>query len=277
MPIKDWDTVDANNDSIPDTSINMEEGMAPSLYNDSWRAIMSDIRLQHENAEWIGLGDDITWVNGTQFKVSGNLTATYAVDRYIQMVGDSTGTITGQITNSSYGAPDTTVTVTWDSGSMVDEDLEAYLYILNLVDVSPDIEAGTVKEFFMATAPEGWTLDTSTEWNQIRKMIVDKNNGGTYAGSDDALRCDEVPTHTHGGISASGSTTTNGNHSHSGGGNAGCNQGSGDNNLMSCGRYNTGSAGNHSHSFSFSVTTGNPSSYEDWTPRYAKFIMATKD
>ena len=79
--------------------------------------------------------------------------------------------------------------------------------------------------------------------------------GGFFGADTHTLTEGELARHDHSGStdsdshSHSGTTDSDGNHRHSGGGNAGCAQGSGDNNLMSCGRQNTGFAGSHDHSF----------------------------
>jgi hypothetical protein len=69
------------------------------------------------NNQWITLAGPYTWISGTQFSVATNLTATLQLGMRIQEV-DGSGTHTGTITAASYGAPNTTVTVVWDSGSM---------------------------------------------------------------------------------------------------------------------------------------------------------------
>ena len=275
MAIKDWSTTDLNNATITGTSINWQEGQAPSTLNNSARAVMSDVRAQHEDAEWINFGDNVNYVSGTSFTVPGDLTEDYAVERKIRAVGSATGTIYGEITNTVFSSPNTTVTVSWDSGSLQNESLEVSVGILNYIQPKKSFPAGTKTSFYQAAAPTGWVIDSDTTWNQVRMIAVDNSNGGDSGGSDDALEMDEVPSHTH-PVSGSGSTNTTGSHLHSGGGNPFCAQGSGGNNLMSCGRQNTGTAGNHSHTFSFSVTSSANSGAENYTPRYAKFIVCEK-
>jgi len=77
-------------------------------------------------SEWLTSGDTPTYVSATSFKVSGDKTTDYQVNRRIQM--SITGsTLYGTIASSSYSAPDTTVTVTMDSGSL-DNTLSAVNY-----------------------------------------------------------------------------------------------------------------------------------------------------
>lgn len=72
-------------------------------------------------------GDNVdntaTYVSSTQFTISGNVTSAYHVGRPVRLVGTTTGTIYGNITASSYSAPNTTVTVSWVSGSLSSEAL----------------------------------------------------------------------------------------------------------------------------------------------------------
>ena len=111
--LKTWSTTAAsNNQSTPD---GWPEGQAPSTVNDCGREMMASIRTWYEDAQWIDYGHTPTYVSTTQFSVSGDQTTKYAVGRRVRIVGASTGY--GSITASSYGAPNTTVTVTWDSGN----------------------------------------------------------------------------------------------------------------------------------------------------------------
>ena len=105
-------TASDNNDSPPNGA---PENMAPSAVNDTIRQIMADIRSWYESAEWIDLGDAPTRVSDTEFSVSGDQTAVYTENRRVKVVGGSTNY--GSITASSYSSPNTTVTVTWDSGA----------------------------------------------------------------------------------------------------------------------------------------------------------------
>lgn len=133
--IKDWsNTASNNNDTAPD---GWPEGMAPSDVNNVGRENMSAVRRWYEDAEWRDFGDTVTYVSGTSFTVSGDLTARYVANRRIRAVGASTGTIYGSIDSSSYSSPNTTVTVTWDSGSLVSEALSVSLSVTPSNDPIP--------------------------------------------------------------------------------------------------------------------------------------------
>lgn len=114
--IKLWSTTPASNNSSPPQGA--PEGMAPSTVNDIMRQQMSDHRTQWEEASWFDYGYTISYVAATQFKFgAADRTALAEVSRRVRaQVG--AGTIYGLITASSYSAPDTTVTVSWDSGSL---------------------------------------------------------------------------------------------------------------------------------------------------------------
>lgn len=114
MGIKDWSTTAASNNSASPNGF--PEGMSPSGVNDSAREMMATLRAWYEAAQWINLGHTPTRTSGTAFTVATDLTATYAAGRRLQCNDGST--LYGVITSSSYSAPNTTVNVTMDSGSL---------------------------------------------------------------------------------------------------------------------------------------------------------------
>lgn len=107
-------TAASNNSAVPN---GFPESMAPSGVNDAARQMMASIRTWYETAEWINLGHTPTYIGATQFSVPTDLTATYQVGRRIKAVGSTPFTIYGTISASAYASV-TTVTVTWDSGSL---------------------------------------------------------------------------------------------------------------------------------------------------------------
>lgn len=114
MPIADYSTTAASNNSAPPNG--MPEGQAPSTVNDTVRQIMADIRSWYETAQWVDYGFTPTRTGATTFTVSGDHTDIFVVNRRIKCVDSSD--LYGYIASSSYGAPNTTVTVTLDSGSL---------------------------------------------------------------------------------------------------------------------------------------------------------------
>ena len=132
--IKDYSTTAGNNTSVGGVSI--AEGMLPSNINNAFRAVAADVREWYNDAQWVIYGDGdgahtCTYVSGTSFKIVGaNVTSIYETDRRIKAIGSSTGTIFGTISSSSFSS-DTTVNVTWDSGSLQNESLVIYIAILS--------------------------------------------------------------------------------------------------------------------------------------------------
>jgi hypothetical protein len=119
--IKDYSLTPASNMSI--NSIDISEGCPPSSINNAIRQEMADTRSFYESGGFVAWGHTCTYASATTFTVSGDVTAVYVANRRIRAVGTATGTIYGKVASSSYSAPNTTVTVTWDSGSLSNEAL----------------------------------------------------------------------------------------------------------------------------------------------------------
>jgi hypothetical protein len=113
--IKNFSATAASNSLPPPDGF--PEGQAASTYNNSARELMAAIRRQHEQAEWIDLGDVPTYISGTSFSVPNNRTAVYQVGRRIRIVDGVPATFYGTITASVFGSV-TTVTVALDSGAI---------------------------------------------------------------------------------------------------------------------------------------------------------------
>jgi len=116
MAIKSYSTTPSSNNSAPPNGF--PEGMAPASLNDGMRQVMADIRSWYEDPAWIDLGDTPTYVSTTSFTLSGDKTGTYVVGRRIRAIGTTPFTIYGVIATSTFSSPNTTVTVTWDSGTL---------------------------------------------------------------------------------------------------------------------------------------------------------------
>lgn len=114
MPIKNWSTTPANNNSASPNGA--PEGMAPSAVNDVIRQQMADHATQWRDAEWFDRADTPSRASGTTFKIGSDVTGAYLANRAIKCLDGST--LYGIITASTYSAPDTTVTVNLDSGSL---------------------------------------------------------------------------------------------------------------------------------------------------------------
>ena len=114
MPIKNWSTTAASNNSAPPNG--WPEGQAPSTVNDCARQMMADIRTQEELGEWFDFGDTVSRASATTFKIASDVTSRFAANRRILCYDSST--LYGTVVSSSYSAPDTTITLELDSGSL---------------------------------------------------------------------------------------------------------------------------------------------------------------
>ena len=132
--IKDYSTTAANNTTIG--SINTAEGMLPSNINNCFRGLGAEIREWYNDSQWVIYGDGdngftITYASATSFTVSSvDVTSFYHVGRRVKAVGSATGTIYGTIATTTFST-NTTVTVTWDSGSLSNETITVYVAALS--------------------------------------------------------------------------------------------------------------------------------------------------
>lgn len=138
------------------------------------------------------------------FNVNGTLTASGVTDTGNLTVGN-TLTVTGA---SSLNGGGTSVTPTsGDNSTKI-----ATTAFVNTA-VSNAFPSGTRLVFAQASAPTGWTQDTSDTANN-RMMRVVNTTGGGVGGSYDPTVMNVVPSHTH-GWSANTGTESNG-HVHTG-------------------------------------------------------------
>ena len=122
--IKDYSTTQASNTSL--NSIDVNEGMLPSNLNNAIRALMKNTRDWFNDAQWIEYGDGsgaftAAYASSTSFTINGaDVTSVYHAGRRIKLTASTPGTIFGTISSSSFST-NTTVNVTWDSGSLASE------------------------------------------------------------------------------------------------------------------------------------------------------------
>jgi hypothetical protein len=122
--IKDYSTTNLNNTSL--NGISVAEGMLPSNLNNAIRALMVNTREWFNDSQWVEYGDGdgaytAAYASGTSFTIAGvDVTAIYHTGRRIKLVASTPGTIFGTISSSSFST-NTTINVTWDSGSLSNE------------------------------------------------------------------------------------------------------------------------------------------------------------
>ncbi|MDN7993585.1 tail fiber domain-containing protein [Burkholderia orbicola] len=225
MGLWNWSTTAANN-ATADPSINWQEGQAPSTVNDSARAMMAALAVQFQTGwEWQMWGDTPTYVSGTQFTVPGNLTGRYTVGRRIR-ASVTAGTIYGAITASAYTSL-TTVTVTWDSGSLDSGLTEVDVGIINPTNTSfpRGINAYFSNAYANGTLQvTGSNLVAGTQgawmaWNEVPGNGATSliNNQGTGGGgfifrnvnSSNTIETGRVTFSSAGDITAGGTITAN--------------------------------------------------------------------
>jgi hypothetical protein len=137
--IKDYSTTNANNADL--NGISVAEGMLPSQLNNAIRALMVNTREWYNDSQWVIYGDGdgaytLAYASATSFTVAGiDVTSIYHANRRIKAVGSTTGTIYGTISSSTFST-DTTVNVTWDSGSLSNESLTIYIGGLSATNTS---------------------------------------------------------------------------------------------------------------------------------------------
>ena len=132
----------ANNTTTSTSSVSVAEGMLPSNINNAFRDIMADVRQWYNNGQWIEYGDGSgtytpTYVSATAFTIDGvDVTSIYHAGRRIKLVAATPGTIYGTVASTTFST-NTTVNVTWDSGSLSNEAItNVYVGILSKTNSS---------------------------------------------------------------------------------------------------------------------------------------------
>ena len=138
--IKDYSTTQANNTSL--NGISTAEGMLPSNLNNAIRALMKNTRDFYNDAQWVEYGDGsgsytAAYVSGTSFTINGaDVTSEYHAGRRIKVYLETTAAFRYGVIASSSFSTNTTVNVTFDSGSLANETLSVYLAILTKTNSS---------------------------------------------------------------------------------------------------------------------------------------------
>jgi hypothetical protein len=144
--IKDYSTTQANNIDL--NGISVAEGMLPSNLNNAIRALMKNTREWFNDSQWVEYGDGsgaytATYASATSFTIAGvDVTPIYHEGRRIKLTATTPGTIYGTISSSSFST-DTTINVTWDSGSLSNEAI-SNIYIGALSKTNSSIPTGVI-------------------------------------------------------------------------------------------------------------------------------------
>ncbi len=144
--IKDYSTTQANNTSL--NGIDVNEGMLPSNLNNAIRALMKNTRDFANDSQWFEFGDGsgaftATFVSSTSFKIAGaDVTSDYHAGRRVKITAATPGTIFGTISSSSFST-DTTVVVSFDSGSLSNEAI-SNVYLAALTKTNSSIPEGVI-------------------------------------------------------------------------------------------------------------------------------------
>jgi hypothetical protein len=174
--IKDYSTTQSSNTTL--NGIDVNEGMLPSNLNNAIRALMKNTRDWFNSAEWIEYGDGsgaftAAYASATSFTIAGaNVTSVYHAGRRIKLTASTPGTIFGTISSSSFST-NTTINVTWDSGSLANEAI-TNVYVGALSKTNSSIPEGIV---VTATLADGSVT--------LAKMAADSVNGTKIA--DDSI------------------------------------------------------------------------------------------
>ena len=164
--IKDYSTTQADNTSL--NTINVAEGMLPSNLNNALRALMKNTRDWFNDSQWVQYGDGnasvtYAYASATSFTIAGvDVTSQYHTGRRIKLTAPTPSTIYGTISSSSFST-NTTVNVTWDSGSLSSEAI-TYVYLGALSKTNTSLPTG-----ISATNIANGTV-TDTEFQYINTL-----------------------------------------------------------------------------------------------------------
>jgi hypothetical protein len=152
--IKDYSTVQADNTTL--NSISTAEGMLPSNLNNAIRALMKNTREWFNDSQWVEYGDGsgaytAAYASATSFTINGiDVTSIYHAGRRIKLTATTPGTIYGTISSSSFST-NTTVNITWDSGSLSNETIDN-IYIAALSKTNDSIPESIITNAKVASS-----------------------------------------------------------------------------------------------------------------------------
>ena len=152
--IKDYSTVQANNTTL--NSISTAEGMLPSNLNNAIRALMKNTREWFNDSQWVEYGDGsgaytAAYASAASFTINGiDVTSIYHAGRRIKLTATTPGTIYGTISSSSFST-NTTVNITWDSGSLSNETIDN-VYIAALSKTNDSIPESIITNAKVASS-----------------------------------------------------------------------------------------------------------------------------
>jgi len=144
--IKDYSTTNLNNSDL--NGISVAEGMLPSQLNNAIRALMVNTREWYNDSQWVEYGDGSgaytsAYASATSFTIAGiDVTSIYHEGRRIKLTAATPGTIYGTISSSTFST-NTTVNVTWDSGSLSNEAI-SNVYIGALSKTNNSLPTGII-------------------------------------------------------------------------------------------------------------------------------------
>lgn len=126
-------TPGSNNSTSPNGA---PEGMAPSGVNDTIRQIMADVRSQAEDNQWFNWGDTPVRTSATAFQISAtNASTRFVAGRRLRFL-DSSNTFYGYISDVTFAASNTTITMSLDSGALTASLSAVSLAILTPTNIS---------------------------------------------------------------------------------------------------------------------------------------------
>ena len=191
--IKDYSTTQANNISL--NGIDTNEGMLPSNLNNAIRALMKNTREWYNDAQWIIFGDGdaaytAAYVSGTAFTINGaNVTAEYHANRRIKIYLGTTAAFRYGTISSSTFSTNTTVNVSWDSGSLANETLTVYLAALSAANnsIPPNVLIPADNSITSAKIVNGAISPDDLASNSITTVKILDSNVTTAKINNDAV------------------------------------------------------------------------------------------
>jgi hypothetical protein len=144
--IKDYSTTQINNSDL--NGISVAEGMLPSNLNNAIRALMKNTREWFNDSQWVEYGDGdgaytAAYASATSFTIAGvDVTPIYHEGRRIKLTASTPGTIYGTISSSTFST-NTTINITWDSGSLSNETIDN-VYIGGLSKTNNSLPTGVI-------------------------------------------------------------------------------------------------------------------------------------